>query len=156
MMVVTRRHELNAGMKFEREFLGISAPDVHTSIGGKRIAGGLRQAMFYVKGIQPSLGWNPKEPKTSLSQAFFGEVSGLLSHPEKLRMFCAVGTPLDWRGIDLWLEYGRTSSNRRFVTIDLTTKRFKRHRSDLLLSLVHFKEDWYIEVAREAALILDS
>ena len=70
-----------------------------------------------VRNLQSQLGWSPRRPTTKVSKALFRTVASHLGkYKNKLRMFCALGTVLDFiHGTDLFFE-----CNGRIVTVDLT------------------------------------
>jgi len=171
MSVGVRRSVGRTGLRFERDFLGLASSDIDPkqvqtweSEFRRRLAlirkcNGLEslsygvvveQGVIFVRGIQSSLHWNPNQPRTDLATSFFQEVKSYLDRPVALRLFSSIGTPLDHRGVDFWLEY-----HGRILTFDLTTRSYKHGKdlqADLYLSCWDFKkQQQYLRVAKRVA-----
>jgi hypothetical protein len=94
--------KIEEGHQFERDFFGFSPtfdPD-DANFGGKRIT--LHESLPEVLRRQQDLLWNPEKPNTRLAGKLLWVVKEKL--PRNIRgetlLCCALGTPLDYIGID--------------------------------------------------------
>ena len=131
MVVVSNPHD---GRAFEREFCGcaFSEVDAHLRRGPRNFKDGIRK----VKECQCVFNdWNPRKPRTPLTECLYRRVASRLRKGEELRLFITIGTMLDLKmGIDCFFE-----CDRRIVTVDLTVSSFKKYyRADFLLTRQNF------------------
>jgi len=137
------------GRGFEEEFFGYSFQKARALFRHCQSCSE-KSAIRRVKECQHCLGWNPRQPKTALARGLFDRVSARLgSRGRDLRLFAAVGSSLDIRGIDGWFERDHV-----MVTIDLTVSAGKEDprahlvitRSDFLTNRHYSIGDWIAEM----------
>ncbi|MGB8815947.1 MAG: hypothetical protein WCC74_01755 [Minisyncoccia bacterium] len=94
--------------------------------------------------------WDPHYPHTKVARALFTSVASWLGVGKKtreLRIFVAIGTPLDlFHGVDLFFEY-----RHQIVTIDLKLKPRKGIKAHFLITLEDIRENRYYQISREIA-----
>ena len=135
------------GYGFEREVGGQAFIDVDRRYRLGRIQS-FWSEIRTVKGFQADFGWDPRRPKTPLSQCLFCQVArGLNVRGGDLGLYVAIGTRFDLSGRDLFFEYGDC-----VVTIDITVSHDKRNpRANFVLSRDHFIKDEHYDIARAIA-----
>lgn len=135
------------GRLYEEEFFGVCA-------GRARGYMTWRESMAFAKEFQPK-GWNPSEPNTKMANNLHARVCMAIEERicedldwEKVKLFSAIGTPLDWyHGIDAWFEFEGT-----VVTIDLTVDQNKQSSKANLV--IHPGEDELPNLIRHIAMRL--
>ena len=146
---------IKTGEDFEQAMLGISHEYARRSIRPYAGERDFDSCVHHAKVMQGQLGWNPKKPKTPFSRRFFSSVAGSLKNlPHKyLRMFVAVGTPLDSRyGVDLFFEY-----EGAIVTVDLTiSERKEDPQADVVLTLADLEENLHYAISYRISSLLES
>jgi hypothetical protein len=129
------------GHAFEKAFFGINSIEVDPRFREHK-PGTLEEEINLVKGIQPALRWNPRQP-ILLGKHLHEAVAQVLT-PElrkHLRLFNSLGTHLDAAGVDGFFELGGD-----IVTIDLTTRSGKEYSADQLVTYGHFRRGIYHQV----------
>jgi hypothetical protein len=127
------------GRAFEQEISGYHIERARRLF-GHRCGHGVefKHLVRRVKECQHCLGWNPRAPWTPLARSLFDGVACRLGerNPE-LRLFMAIGSGLDYQGIDCWFE-----RSGRMATIDVTVKPAKPHpRANVVITRDDFIRD---------------
>lgn len=144
---------LGTGEDFEAAVFGFSHLAIEKS--RRRYRGGelpIEVCIKRVCDIQTKLGWSPKRPTTKISKALFRAVASYLGPKRhKLRMFCALGTALDFvYGTDLFFE-----CDGAIVTVDLTISRRKvSPKAMVVITLQDILMDRYYKKASKIAGLL--
>ena len=122
------------GHGFEQEFCGCDFTGMGRQL--RHRAHNFEEGVRRVKARQYLFdNWDPRKPRTPLSQCLYRRVASRLKRGEELRLFIAINTVLDFRmGIDCFFEY-----DHRIATIDLTVSTFKKYfRAHFLLRRLDF------------------
>lgn len=142
---------LTGGQMFETEFLW---PCTRIPPPLRRRPYSLSGAIQLVRWYQPK-NWNPYDPPLKMNELYhcLRERLGLDEETFLLAIYSALGSPLDKKGIDFFIEWltpppwsirmsGIWSCHR--VSVDLTVGAFKPngYRADFLLRPLDLKEDW--------------
>ena len=143
----TRQIELPKGRVYEKKFFGRQG-STHQPRFVARKTSLCKTIDLYKKN-----GWNP-EPRTRYAKDFFAELRkhfpGELAR--KLKLYCSLGTPLDWwHGIDGFVELEKS-----VVTLDLTTVENKQDvKADILVPEAIFSNpEKFAAKVREVAQLL--
>ena len=142
------------GEDFETAVFGFSHRKVEKSRRRYRGYPPLDICIKRVRNIQSKLGWSPVRPTTKVSRAlFYAVASHLGKHKRKLRMFCALGTVLDFiHGTDFFFE-----CNGKVVTVDLTiSKKGKVSPKAMVVITLNdmIRDKYYQKAARIAEMLL--
>lgn len=140
------------GEDFEIAVFGFSHLEVEKSRRKYRGYPSLDVCIKRVRNIQQKLGWSPRRPTTKVSKALFRAVASHLGpYKDKLRMFCAIGTALDFvHGTDLFFECCGS-----VVTVDLTiSKRKSSPKAMVVITLNDMLQNKYYQKASRIAELL--
>ena len=147
------------GYQFEKEIFDISsreiAPFIKHYFNYKHRR--YRQSNFLndfliVKNIQEEcFNWDPGKPHTEIGRILLQILSRYLRDGRgKVKLFCALGTPMDYRGVDCFFE-----KDGYIVTIDWTISKEKtqkkKHVADFVISANDLRYDEHYKILKSVA-----
>ena len=107
-------------------------------------------SMELVRENQP---WDPSDPESRVANDLHASVAitAGIEDFEELKLFTALGTPLDYfHGVDAWFEFRGS-----VLTVDVTTNRHKdEYKADMVIHLDDLDEENLSETAARIAALL--
>ena len=134
-----------SGEWWEKTFFGWTAQEIGTCSPPISVD----EALDYAVGLQSQYAWNPSLPSTDAARSLFVAVQRSLApeHAVELKLYCAIGSPLDFQhGGD-----GFFRVHNSVVLVDLTTAYNKRSRRAVVYSYYESVEPEHMD--RKAQLI---